>query len=77
MTPQGRVEPVAPAGTGHWPRGIAQRARGGLLSIAVLPHRLGPAVVLKVGLLTVTVRTCADGDRLLTLHCCRSSSPGN
>ena len=69
----GRVEPVARAGTGRRLGGTAKRVCGRLLSVVLLPNMAAPTAVLKVGLVTTTVRTCADGDRLLTLqsgcHC--------
>lgn len=65
MTGGGRVEPVAPVGTGCLPCGIAQKVHGRLLSITCLPLIVVPAAV---GFLTITVRTPADVDRLLTLQ---------
>jgi glyoxylase-like metal-dependent hydrolase (beta-lactamase superfamily II) len=40
------------------------------MSVAFLPIMASQTAVLKVGLVTATVRTCADGDWLLTLHSC-------
>lgn len=40
----------------------------GLLSIAFLSLMLAPTSLPKVGLVTITVRKCTGGDRLLTLH---------
>lgn len=40
---------------------------GRLLAVAFLPIMAASIAVLKVGLVTITVRTCADGDGLLTL----------
>lgn len=45
-----------------------RQARGRLLPTAFLPLMAVPAAVPKVGLLTITVRTSADRDRLLKLQ---------
>lgn len=65
---QSRVEPVVPAGTGRRSGGTVQRVCGRLLSVAFLLIMAALLAVLKVGLVTITVRTCAYGDRLLTLQ---------
>ncbi|MCX2863691.1 hypothetical protein OOZ63_17825 [Paucibacter sp. PLA-PC-4] len=65
---QRRVEPFAPAGTGRRSGGTVQRVCERLLSVAFLPINAAPTAVPKVGLVTISVRTCADGDWLLTLE---------
>jgi hypothetical protein len=40
------------------------------LCVALVPIMAALTAVLKVALVTIAVRTCADGDRLLTLQCC-------
>jgi len=45
---------------------------GRLLSVAFLPLMAASTAGLKVGLVTIAVRTGVDGDRLLTLHSSQS-----
>lgn len=46
------------------------------MSVAFLPIMAALTAVLKVGLVTITVRMCADGDRPLTLQLRHSSLVG-
>ena len=67
MTAVGRIEPDAQMRTGHPSCEIARRQ----LSNSLLALMAAPDAGLKVDFMAITVRTRADGDRLLTLPSCR------